>query len=92
VNRTDVVRAVSNQTNLPVGQVETVVGALLDVIGLSLACGEEVNLRTFGKFEPRNRKPVVRRNPKTGVEHHVPEKVSVGFVPSPNLKDRLNIN
>lgn len=92
MNRTDVVRAVSNRTEVPVAQVETILGAFLEVVGLSLACGEEVNLRTFGKFEPRNRKPVVRRNPKTGVEHHVPEKVSVGFIPSPNLKDRLNSN
>ena len=92
MNRTDVVRAVSNRTKTPVADVDTIVTAFLEVVGLSLACGEEVNLRTFGKFEPRKRKAVVRRNPKTGIDHHVPEKLSVGFVPSPNLKTRLNVN
>lgn len=90
VNRSDVVRAVSNKTAVPITQVETILGTFLDVVGLSLACGEEVNLRTFGKFEPRVRKAVTRRNPKTGEPTAVPEKMAVGFVPSVTLKERLN--
>lgn len=90
MNRSDVVRAVANAEHLPIATVDRIVIAFLDVIGLALACDEEVNLRCFGKFEPRARAAVVRRNPKTGIEHAVPEKKSVGFVPSPNLKSRLN--
>jgi nucleoid DNA-binding protein len=90
LNRTDIVRAVSNHESLPISLCEKVIGGLLDVLALSLAAGEPVNLRRFGKFEPRLRGPVTRRNPKTGAQIDVPEKVSVGFVPSPALKDRIN--
>lgn len=90
MNRTDVVKAVANREHVSAAEAERILNAALDIIGLSLACGEEVNIRGFGKFEPRHRNAVVRRNPRTGVEHKVPEKRSVGFVPSPNLKDRLN--
>jgi nucleoid DNA-binding protein len=53
LNRTDIVRAVSNHESLPISLCEKVIGGLLDVLALSLAAGEPVNLRRFGKFEPR---------------------------------------
>ena len=90
MNRSDIVRAVARREKIPIGTVDRIIDGFLDVVGLSLSCGEEVNLRTFGKFEPRQRAAVVRKNPKTGIEHEVPEKTSVGFIPSPVLKDRLN--
>lgn len=90
MNRTDVVKAVANRERVSAAEVERILTSFLEVVGLSLACGEEVNLRGFGKFEPRHRNAVNRRNPRTGIEHAVPEKLSVGFVPSPNLKNRLN--
>lgn len=90
LNRSDIIRAIANAEELPTAVVDRVFSAALDIIGLSLSCGEDVNLRGFGKFEPRLRRPVTRKNPRTGIEHHVPEKTGVGFVPSPNLKARLN--
>lgn len=70
--------------------VDTVVDDVLEVIGMSLSAGEQVNLRGFGRFDPRDRKPVVRLNPATQEPIQVPAKRSVGFVPSQILKDRLN--
>lgn len=90
MNRTDIVRAVSNHESLPISLCEKVIGGLFDVISLSLAAEEPVNIRRFGKFEARKRAPVTRRNPKTGEAIDVPEKMGVGFVPSPALKDRIN--
>lgn len=90
MNRSDIVQSVATREQLPVAYVQRVVDALLEVVGLSLACGESVNLRSFGKFEPRHRRPVVRKNPRTGVEHQVPEKTAIGFVASPTLKRRVN--
>lgn len=90
MNRTDIVRAVANKAGVPVYVVDKVTTELLEVIGLCLAAGEEVNLRQFGKFEPRDRRAVTRKNPKTGEDIHVPAKTGVGFVPSPVLKARLN--
>lgn len=92
MNRTDVVRIIADEETIPVAQVERVLDQFLNVVAESLAEQEEVNLRGFGKFQPRRRSPVTRKNPRTGILHEVPEKWSVGFVPSPNLKTRLNPN
>lgn len=70
--------------------IDTVLADVLDVIGLSLTAGEPVNIRGFGRFDPRDRKPVTRLNPATQEPIHVPAKRSVGFVPSQKLKERLN--
>jgi nucleoid DNA-binding protein len=68
------------------------VDRVLNAISRSLACGERVTIRNFGVFSPRQRKPVVRKNPVTGIEIPVPEKVSIGFVAAPALKERVNRN
>jgi nucleoid DNA-binding protein len=88
-NRSDLVQALA-MDGYP--EPEQAVNRVLDVIGASLACGESVSIRNFGKFEARKRSAVVRKNPKTGVEIKVPEKISVGFIPAPALKQRLNRN
>lgn len=90
MNRTDIVRMVSNHRSLPISVCEQVIEGLFDVMTVSLKAGEPVNIRRFGKFQPRNRGPVTRKNPRTGEPIDVPEKVSVGFIPSPALKDILN--
>lgn len=90
MNRGDVVKAISDNTDQPATVVDEVLGAFFDVVAVGLAGGAPVTIRRFGKFEPRHRRAVTRKNPKTGIEIKVPEKVSVGFVPSGNLKDRLN--
>lgn len=90
MNKSDIVKGLANRVSVPIPQAEKLVNEVLDLIGLSLACGEDVMLSGFGKFEVRQRRAVVRRNPKTGEEVKVPPKVSLGFKPSPNLKDRMN--
>jgi nucleoid DNA-binding protein len=90
MNRSDLLRAVANDTKLPMAQVEVVVDSFLRMIELSLAAGEDVGIRRFGKFERRVRRPVVRRNPRTGEEISVPERHSVAFIPSDSVRDRLN--
>lgn len=90
MNRTDVVKSIANKEGLAAGQVQRVLESFFDVVALNLSLGEEVSLRDFGKFEPRDRKPVVRRNPRTGIEIPVPAKTTVGFIASPNFKARLN--
>lgn len=90
MNRTDIIKSIAHKESLPTSTVQRVLNTFLDLVALSLSAGDEVALREFGKFEPRARRAVVRRNPKTGEEIPVPEKTSVGFIPSPNLKARLN--
>lgn len=90
VNRSDLVGRVAESTDLPPVVVDQALAGLMDAIAVALASGEAINIRTFGKFEPRQRRPVVRLNPLTREPIAVPAQISVGFVPSKNLKAKLN--
>lgn len=90
MNRSDLNRAVASKAGLPVTVVEQVTTEAIDIIGEALAAGDSVSLRRFGKFVPRQRRAMVKANPRTGVPVSVPEKVTIGFVASDTLKDRLN--
>ena len=66
--------------------VETIFGS---VIG-ALQNGDKIEIRGFGSFRIRQRKPRIGRNPKTGVEVPIlPRRVMV-FKPSNVLKARIN--
>jgi nucleoid DNA-binding protein len=90
VNRSEIIQMVARKEGIAQDDVTKVVNSFIDTMGLCLATGESVNLRTFGKFEPRTRKATTRMNPKTREPMAIPDRESVTFVPSPNLKERLN--
>lgn len=90
MNRSNLIKAVADAEQLPVAEVQRVLDALLKTVANSLAEGQDVSLWKFGRFKPRHRGPVVRKNPRTGVAHSVPAKVSIGFVPSEKLRARVN--
>lgn len=90
MNRGEIVKAVADTQDIPATLVDEVLGAFFDHVAVTLASGDNVSIRRFGKFEPRKRRAVTRLNPKTKIPIDVPAKVSVGFVPSSNLKQRLN--
>lgn len=87
MNRSDIIAALAAAGH---PNPEAAVACVLDTITASLARGESVSIRNFGKFEPRARTAVTRYNPKTGVPIDVPTKVSVGFMPAPALKTWIN--
>lgn len=90
MNRGEIVKAIAEDKQMPVTLVDEVLSSFFDQVAVTLAAGDDVTIRRFGKFEPRKRRPVTRLNPKTKIPIDVPAKTSVGFVPSTNLKTRLN--
>jgi integration host factor subunit beta len=56
----------------------------------SLRVGDKIEIRGFGSFRTRQRKPRVGRNPKTGDRVEVPAKKIPFFKPSKELKDLVN--
>lgn len=90
MNRSDLIRAVSNKNAVPAQVVEDVLDSLLEVLRLSLAVGEEVTIRNFGRFERKVLVPTVRRAPKSGELVQVPGRTSVRFVPAAGLREYLN--
>jgi len=56
-----------------------VIQAILDEVVATLAARDRTELRDFGVFEPRRRRPRRGRNPKTGETVDIPAKARVRF-------------
>jgi len=69
---------------------EVIVETIFESIVKSLRVGDKVEIRGFGSFRTRQRKPRIGRNPKTGVRVDVPAKKIPYFNPSKELKDLVN--
>lgn len=70
--------------------VENIVNAILGQITDALANGDRVELRGFGAFSVKNRKPRQGRNPRTGEKVSVEEKWVPFFKTGKELRERLN--
>ncbi|MFL5336301.1 MAG: integration host factor subunit beta [Geminicoccaceae bacterium] len=77
--------------HLYVRDIERIVGRVFEEIGAALARGDRVELRGFGAFSVRARSERVGRNPRTGDEVAVPNKVVPYFKTGKELRDRLNV-
>jgi integration host factor subunit beta len=78
--------------HLYVRDIERIVGRVFEEIGAALARGDRVELRGFGAFSVRARAERVGRNPRTGDEVAVPNKVVPYFKTGKELRDRLNVD
>lgn len=91
MNKSDLVEYVAGRLpNLAAKDVEVIVNTIFDSMTRSLTKGDRIEIRGFGSFEVRVRKPRQGRNPKTG------EQVKVGlrrvpfFKVGKELKDKVN--
>ena len=69
---------------------EVIVETLFDSIIGALKANDKVEVRGFGSFRSRQRKPRTGRNPKTGASVAVPAKRVPYFKPSKELRDLVN--
>jgi integration host factor subunit beta len=65
------------------------VDIILEEISQALIDNRRVEIRGFGSFSVRNRKPRATKNPKTGKMMHIPERKTLHFTMSKSLKDVL---
>lgn len=93
MNKSDLVQYVSEKLNsLSNRDVEIIVNQVFDSMVDSLSRGERIEIRGFGSFEVRTRKPRVGRNPKTGSTVNVGERRVPFFKVGKELKERVNID
>lgn len=71
-------------------EVERIVDLFFNQIVQRLADGGRVELRGFGAFSTRERKPRMGRNPRTGESVQVPAKRVPYFKPGKEVRERLN--
>jgi integration host factor subunit beta len=69
---------------------EVIVDTLFESVIGALKSDDKVEVRGFGSFRTRQRKPRTGRNPKTGASVAVPAKRVPYFKPSKELRDLVN--
>jgi integration host factor subunit beta len=69
---------------------EVIVETLFESVISALKSNDKVEVRGFGSFRTRQRKPRIGRNPKTGESVSVPAKRVPYFKPSKELRDLVN--
>src|ERR687885_246188 len=90
MTKADLIDEVSRVVELTRKDSEVVVETIFGSVVHALHSGDKIEIRGFGSFRTRQRKPRVGRNPKTGDRVEVPAKKIPFFKPSKELKDLVN--
>jgi len=89
LNKTDLVTAVAEKTELAKKDIEKAVSAVFASIEEALAKGDKVQLVGFGTFEVRNRAERTGRNPQTKEQIVIPASKVPTFKAGKALKDAV---
>ena len=90
MTKNDIVIHIANQTGLRQSDVKQVVQQTLDRIIDVLGENGRLELRNFGVFEVRRRRPRKARNPRTGEEVMVPECNVVSFKAGKRMEEVIS--
>jgi integration host factor subunit beta len=83
-------RIAEKAPDVPRREVEAIVNAVFDCMVEALRQGQRIEIRGFGSFAVKTRRPREGRNPKTGQRVSVPERRTLSFTVGKELRDRLN--
>ena len=90
MNKTELVAAMAEQTNLSKKDAEAALKAFIDVVSEELKKGEKVQLVGFGTFEVSERAAREGRNPQTGETMEIKASKTPKFKAGKALKDMKN--
>lgn len=85
----DIVDRVSGELGQQKQDVTLAVDIILETMTRALVEGRRIELRGFGTFSTRERKPRSTKNPRTGVVMDIPERKTLHFTMSKSLKEAL---
>ncbi len=89
MNKTELVNAVAERTELTKKDATAAVDAVLSAIQAKLVDGEDVQMIGFGTFLTRDRAARKGRNPQTGEEIEIAATTIPAFKPGKDLKDAV---
>ena len=90
MTKADLIENVARAAQMSRKDSEIIVETVFESVVKSLRAGDKVEIRGFGSFRTRQRRPRIGRNPKTGTRVEVPAKTIPYFKPSKDLKDLVN--
>ncbi len=90
MNKSELIKALADEANLPMEDAVLVVSTFVDCMKESLLAGERVEIRGFGSFKVKEYGEYTGRNPKTGDSVTVKPKRLPFFRAGKELKEYLN--
>jgi len=89
VKKREIAKRVAQELGITATLAGEVIQRFLDEIIRELAQGNRLEFRNFGVFEPRDVKPKLGRNPRTGDVVNIPKKKTVRFKVGKIMKQSL---
>ncbi len=90
MNKSELIKALAEQSNISTDEATTVVNTFVDTMKQSMLEGDRVEIRGFGSFKVKEYEGYSGRNPRTGEQVEVESKRLPFFRPGKELKDYLN--
>jgi len=90
MTKADIVDEIAERTGLTKKDVAETVDEFLSAVSRSLSQGQHIEIRGFGTFKVKDRKPRLARNPRTGESVPVPARRVPLFKVSKELKDMVS--
>jgi integration host factor subunit beta len=85
----DVVDQVSSELSMQKQDISLAVDIMLETMAQALVDERRIELRGFGSFSVRTRKPRSTKNPRTGKIMDIPDRKTLHFTMSKSLKEAL---
>ena len=89
MTKKEIVHKISERLNVSQRLVHEVVQQVFDEIVESLVTDQRIELRNFGVFDVRVRKPRKARNPRTSESFDLPQRLVVNFKPGKIMVQRV---
>lgn len=90
MNKSSLVESINNKIDyLTKKDIEDGINEILSFSSNTLALGNRIEIRAFGTFSTRQRKPRMARNPKTGTSIKVNSKYHPYFRAAKSLRNNL---
>ena len=89
MTKKDIVRRIADELDRTTIETAPIVQKTLDAIVNVLAGEGRIELRNFGVFVVKKRKPRLARNPRSGEKVMVGERVTVTFKPGRVMEERV---
>ena len=89
LKKSDISKNISSKASISGSASKELVDSFIDIIK-SKSNEQEVKVANFGTFTNKVTPQRIGRNPKTGEEHIITERIKLNFVVSNKIKEQLN--
>ncbi|MDD3125973.1 MAG: integration host factor subunit beta [Candidatus Kapabacteria bacterium] len=90
MTKADIVDEIAKATGLTKIETKAVVDGVFASIVTAISTGKRIELRGFGVFKHKSRKPRMARNPKSGEQVPLEKRFVPVFKPSPEFLHKVN--